>query len=223
MPDEAESRIVERDMSLSVEAGARIHEMHLSTATALDAVRRAKTAGVKVTCEATPHHFTLIDDEVIPYDTRFKVNPPLRSAADREAVVQAILDGTVDAIATDHAPHAAHEKAMEFDRAAFGLIGLETALALAITILHERRGLPIQRIVELFSTNPARIIGKGDRGTLAVGAAGNVTIFDPSRRWQYLAKESKSLSRNTPFDGWELTGRVTATIFGGRIVYRLNP
>jgi dihydroorotase len=230
MPDEAESRIVERDMGLAFEAGVRIHEMHISTAAALNAVRRAKAAGVNVTCEVTPHHFSLIDDEVVPYDTRFKMNPPLRSAADRDAVVQAILDGTVDAIATDHAPHAAHEKAMEFDRAPFGIIGLETALALAITILHEQRRLPIQRIVELFSTNPARIIGIGGRkgtfqnarGTLAVGAMADVTIFDPVRKWQYLVKDSKSLSQNTPFDGWELTGRVTTTIVGGRVVHRLN-
>ena len=221
MPGEAEARIVERDLGLLAEIGTRLHEQHLSTAASIDALRRAKAAGANVTCEVTPHHFSLIDDEVVPYDTRFKVNPPLRSAADREAVIQGILDGTVDAIATDHAPHAIHEKAMEFDRAPFGLIGLETALALAITVLHEQRGLPIRRIVELFSTNPAKVIGI-ERGTLAVGAAGDVTIFDPKHRWQYLVKDSKSLSRNTPFDGWELTGRVAATIVAGRVVYRLE-
>jgi dihydroorotase len=148
------------------------------------------------------------------------MNPPLRAQDDREALLRGLVDGSVDAIATDHAPHAAHEKAVEFDRAPFGIIGLETALALAITRLHLARKLPLPRIVELFSTNPARIIGKTGRGTLAIGAHADVTIFDPHKQWTYDVAQSRSKSRNTPFDGWKLTGKVVATIVGGRTAYR---
>jgi dihydroorotase len=220
MPVRAEAEMVERDIELAREIGARLHVMHVSTAAALDAIRRGKQAGVQVTCEVTPHHFTLTDEDVIPYDTRFKMNPPLRSAADREALLRGLEDGTVDAIVTDHAPHAVHEKSVEFDRAPFGVIGLETALGLALTRLHVGRKLPLARLVALLSANPARIVGLEGRGTLARGSVADVTIFDARKRWTYDVSKSRSKSRNTPFDGWQLTGKVVATIVGGKIVFR---
>ncbi len=198
----------------------RLHVAHVSTAAALKAVRRGKRDRVRVTCEATPHHFSLIDEDVGEYDSNFKMNPPLRSSADREALLAAIADGAVDAIATDHAPHAAHEKQVEFDRAPFGVIGLETALALAITRLHRQRNIPLRRLVELLSTNPAKIMNLRARGTLAPGAHADVVLFDPRKRWTYDVSKSLSKSRNSPFDGWTLTGKVVATIVGGNFVYR---
>ena len=158
MPAAAEAAIVDRDVTLAQQIReSRLHVAHLSTADALKAVRRGKRAKARVTCEVTPHHFTLIDENVGEYDTNFKMNPPLRSATDREAILVALADGTVDAIATDHAPHAAHEKQVEFERAAFGITGLETALALAITKLHREHKIPLTRIVELFTAGPARV------------------------------------------------------------------
>ena len=193
---------------------------HLSTADALKAVRRGKRGRVHVTCEVTPHHFTLIDENVGEYDTNFKMNPPLRSAADREALLVALADGTVDAIATDHAPHAPHEKIIEFERALFGITGLETALGIAITRLHREQKIPLARIVELFTEGPARVVDLRGRGTLARGRYADVTIFDPKKRWTFDASKSLSKSRNTPFDGWQLTGKVVATIVGGMVQYR---
>ncbi len=223
MPVRAESEMVERDLDFAREIGARYHVMHVSTGAALDAIRRGRQAGARVTCEVTPHHFTLTDEDVIPYDPHFKMNPPLRSADDRDALLRGLEDGTVDAIATDHAPHAVHEKAVEFDRAPFGIIGLETALALAITRLHVAREVPLVRLVALLSTNPARIAGQVGllgRGTLAPGSHADVTIFDPKKRWIYDVNKSRSRSRNTPFDAWQLTGKVMATLVGGNIVFR---
>jgi dihydroorotase len=220
LPPEAESKIVERDVELAKATMAHLHVAHVSTAGALKAIRRGKKDRLRVTCEVTPHHFTLLDEEVRDYDTRFKMNPPLRSGADREAIWAALADGAIDAIATDHAPHALHEKQVEFDRAPFGLIGLETALALAITVLHRRKEIPLRRIVELLSSNPARIVNLRGRGTLAVGSIADVVLFDPRARWTYDARQTRSRSRNTPFDGWQLYGRIVATIVGGRIVHR---
>jgi dihydroorotase len=216
----AEANIVDRDVTLAQQIReSRLHVAHLSTADALKAVRRGKRAKARVTCEVTPHHFTLIDENVGEYDTHCKMNPPLRSAADREAILVALADGTVDAIATDHAPHAAHEKQVEFERAAFGITGLETALALTITKLHKNYNIPLTRIVELFTAGPARVFDLRGRGTLVRGSFADVTIFDPKKRWAFDAAKSRSLSRNTPFDGWQLTGKVIATIVGGKIVY----
>jgi dihydroorotase len=222
MTAEAEASVIERDLQVAQTMGGHYHVAHLSTAEALKAVRRGKRARVQVTCEATPHHFALTDEDVGEYNTNFKMNPPLRSAADREALQVALADGTVDAIATDHAPHALHEKQVEFERAAFGIIGLETALGLAVTRLHRERGVPLSRIVELFSSGPARVIGLKSRGSLQRGYHGDVTIFDPKARWTYDVRKSRSLARNSPFDGSQLTGRVVATIVGGKIVYRLS-
>jgi dihydroorotase len=220
MPVEAEAGVVGRDIELARKTGAHIHVAHISTAAALDRVKQARAAGVKVTCEVTPHHFTLLDENVGDYDTRFKMNPPLRNAADREAMVAGLLDGSIDCIATDHAPHARHEKEVEFDRAAFGITGLETALGLALTELHHKRKVPLKRLVALLAANPARIAKLEGRGSLAVGAHADVTIFDPKAKWKFDAAKSKSKSRNTPFDGWNFTGRVVATVVGGQIVFR---
>jgi dihydroorotase len=220
MPSSAEAAIVERDVTLTQQIrDARLHVAHLSTAEALKALRRGKRAKARVSCEVTPHHFSLIDENVGEYDTRFKMNPPLRSAADREAILVALADGTVDAIATDHAPHATHEKQVEFERAAFGITGLETALALAVSRLHREHKIPLARIVELFSSGPARVFNLKNRGSLACGSFADVTIFDARKRWTFDASKSHSLSRNTPFDGWQFTGKVIATIVGGKIVY----
>jgi dihydroorotase len=216
----AEATIVERDVQLAMHIpNARLHVAHLSTADALKSVRRAKRAKARVTMEVTPHHFTLTDEDMRDYDSNYKMNPPLRSASDLEAILVALADGTVDAIATDHAPHASHEKDMEFERAAFGITGLETALALAITKLHREKHIPISRIVELFTAGPARCFDLRGRGSLARGSVGDVTVFDPKKKWTFDAAKSHSKSKNTPFDGWQLTGKVVATIVGGKIVY----
>src|SRR6202789_115824 len=205
----AEASIVERDVQLAVHIpNARLHVAHLSTADALKSVRRGKRAKVRVTCEVTPHHFTLTDEDMRDYDSNYKMNPPLRSTTDREAILVAIADGTVDAIATDHAPHAAHEKQMEFERAAFGITGLETALGLAITRLHREKRIPLSRIVELFTAGPARCFDLRRRGSLARGSAADVTIFDSKKKWTFEAAKSRSKSTNTPFDGWQLMGKV---------------
>ena len=221
MPGAAEASIVDRDVTLAQQIReSRLHVAHLSTSNALKSVRRGKRAKARVSCEVTPHHFTLLDENVGEYDTNFKMNPPLRSASDREAILVALADGTVDAIATDHAPHALHEKQVEFERAAFGITGLETALALAITQLHREHKIPLTRIVELFTAGPARVFDLRGRGSLARGNFADVTIFDPRKRWTFDAAKSLSLSHNTPFDGWQLTGKVVATIVSGKFVHR---
>lgn len=219
----AEAAIVDRDVHLAEKIrGARMHVAHLSTAEALKAVRRGKRSHAAVTCEVTPHHFTLCDSDIRDYDANFKMNPPLRSEADREAVLVALADGTIDAIATDHAPHAPQEKIIEFERAAFGITGLETAVGLAITRLHQDRKMPLARIVELFTAGPARVFDLAGRGTLSVGSHADVTIFDAKKRWTYDAAKTLSRSRNCPFDGWKLTGKVMATIVDSRVVYRAD-
>ena len=216
----AEASIVERDVQLAMQIpNARLHVAHLSTSDALKGVRRGKRAKARVTCEVTPHHFTLTDEAINDYDSNYKMNPPLRSASDLEAILVALADGTVDAIASDHAPHAAHEKQVEFERAAFGITGLETTLALAITRLHREKRIPLARIVELFTAGPARCFDLRGRGSLARGFFADVTLFDPKKKWTFEAAKSLSKSRNTPFDGWPLTGKVIATIVGGKIVY----
>jgi dihydroorotase len=220
MTTAAEASIVDRDVHLATQIpNSRLHVAHISTADALKSVRRGKRAKAHITCEVTPHHFTLIDNDIRDYDGNYKMNPPLRSATDLEAITVALADGTIDAIATDHAPHAAHEKQMEFERAAFGITGLETALALAITKLHREHHIPLARIVELFTSGPARCFHLHGRGSLAAGNAADVTIFDPKKRWTFDASKSLSKSKNTPFDGWQLTGKVLATIVAGRVVY----
>jgi dihydroorotase len=223
MKPEAEASIVDRDVHLAQQfTGTRYHVAHVSTAEALKAVRRGKRGKARISCEVTPHHFTLTDADVDDYNTNCKMNPPLRSAADREAVLAALADGTVDAIATDHAPHATHEKVIEFEKAAFGITGLETALGLAIIRLHQQHRIPLPRIVELFTVGPARVIDLRGRGSLARGNYADVTIFDPKKRWTFEVAKSRSKSRNSPFDGWQLTGRVVATIVSGKFAYRAD-
>ena len=216
---EAESSLVERDIQLAAETRGHYHVAHLSTAAALKAVRRARRDHLRVTCEVTPHHFALLDEDITDYNTNFKMNPPLRSRTDREALIGGFLDGAIDCVATDHAPHACNEKNQEFDRAPFGITGLETALGLCVSILHGKHKMPLKRIIELLSTNPARVMGLQGLGTLAVGSNADVTVFDPAKRWTYQAAQSYSKSKNSPFDGWRLQGKVVATVVGGEIKF----
>ncbi len=219
MPNSAEASVVERDIALVRKTRGHLHVAHLSTREALQAVRVAKKQKLPVSAEVTPHHFTLIDENVGEFDTHYKMNPPLRSAADRDALIEGIMDGTIDAIATDHAPHAFHEKVVEFERATFGITGLETALPIVLSVLHQHFRLPLRRIVELMSTNPAKVFGLTGRGALAKGAHADVTIFDPKKKWTFDASQSLSKSRNTPFGGWSFTGRAVVTIVAGNVVY----
>jgi dihydroorotase len=221
-PNEAESGIVERDIRLVAElreARPHLHVAHISTAAALNAVRMARRNGLRVTCEVAPHHFLLTEEHVGLYNTHAKMCPPLRSAADRDALVEALLDGVVDAIATDHAPHAVHEKEVEFERAPNGILGLETALGLYLRWLHHEWKLPLGRVLSLLSAQPAGLLNLKGRGTLAVGSFADVVVFDPKAEWTYNAREGKSKSRNTPFDGWTMQGKVRWTVSEGRIAY----
>ena len=221
MPVEAESGLVERDIALLKQVpNAHLHVAHLSTKMALDAVRKARQQGLHVTCEVTPHHFALTEERIGLYDTNAKMNPPLRAESDRAGMIEGLLDGTIDAIATDHAPHAAHEKEQEFDRAPNGITGLETALGLAIQVLHIQHKMPLAKVLALLTIRPAQALGLKDRGTLAIGSQANVVLFDPAEKWTFHAADSRSKSKNTPFDGCELQGRVQLTIAGGRVVYR---
>jgi dihydroorotase len=223
MPPEAESGMVERDIRLVTElrdARVHLHVAHTSTAAALAAVRQARRSGLRVTCEVAPHHFLLTEEHVGFYDTNAKMNPPLRSAADRDAMIEAILDGVVDAIATDHAPHAIHEKEVEFENAPNGITGLETALGLSLHWLHKEWKLPLGRVLSLLSAQPAALLGLKGRGTLTVGSFADVVIFDPKAEWIFRARETKSKSRNTPFDGWTMQGKIRWTISEGRIAYK---
>jgi len=223
MPIAAESGLVERDISLLKKLkGGHLHVAHLSTKKALDAVRAARKSGLHVTCEVTPHHFVLTEERIGLYDTNAKMNPPLRSESDRAAMIEGLLDGTVDAIATDHAPHASHEKEQEFDRAPNGITGLESALGLAISVLHVRHKMPLAAVIALLSNRPAQALGLKGRGSLAVGATADVVVFDPAEKWTFHAADSRSKSKNTPFDGWEMQGRVRCTISEGRAVFPRN-
>ncbi|MGB2676596.1 MAG: dihydroorotase [Candidatus Acidiferrum sp.] len=217
MPAAAESVCVARDVQLAELTGARLHIAHLSAKASLDQVRYAKQNGLRVTCEVTPHHFTLIDEDVT-YDSRYKINPPLAARTDREALWQGLADGTVDAIATDHAPHEPALKDVEFDKSPFGIMGFETALGLALEQLVHSGKLSLMRMVELFTTGPARVLGKERK--LAVSEPADITIFSLDRAWTYNVKESASKSRNSPFDGKSFRGGPVATIVAGRIVYR---
>jgi dihydroorotase len=222
MPPEAEYSLVERDIRLVTElrdTHAHLHVAHTSTAAAVAAVRQARRNGLRVTCEVAPHHFLLTEEHVGLYNTHAKMNPPLRSAADRDAMIEGILDGVVDAIATDHAPHAQHEKEMEFEHAPNGITGLETALGLCLRWLHKEWHLPLGRVLSLLSAQPAALLNLKGRGTLAVGSYADVVIFDPKAEWTYRAVETKSKAKNTPFDGWEMLGKVRWTICEGRVVY----
>jgi dihydroorotase len=217
MPAAAESVCVARDVQLAELTGARLHIAHLSAKGSLDQVRAAKSHGLRVTCEVTPHHFTLIDEDV-QYDSRFKMNPPLASCEDREALIAGLADGAVDAIATDHAPHEPALKDVEFDRAPFGILGFETAIALGLEQLVHTKKIALTRMVELFTTGPARILGMERK--LAAGAPADVTIFSTTHEWTYNVNASPSKSRNSPFDGRSFRGAPMATIVAGKLAYR---
>ena len=215
----AEDAMAARDIMLAELTGAHIHIAHLSTRGAADLVRQAKGKGIHVTCEVCPHHFTLSDAACCDYDTNAKMSPPLRTEDDIEALLEAIVDGTVDCIVTDHAPHNPNEKMLEFDQAPFGIIGLETALGLVLTRLYHPGLISLKRVVELMSTQPAQLINQ-PLGHLKAGAAADLTLFDTEAEWVYDLGQTRSMSRNSPFHGTALKGRVAATIVAGTIVYR---
>jgi len=217
MPAAAESVCVARDVQIAELTGARLHIAHLSAKASLEQVRFAKKSGLRVTCEVTPHHLTLIDEDVT-YDSRFKMNPPLASREDREALLAGIADGTVDAIATDHAPHEPAIKDVEFDKAPFGILGFDTAIGLALEQLVHTNRIPLMRMVELFTTGPARVLGKERK--LAAGEPADLTIFSLDRPWTYNVKETASKSRNSPFDGRTFKGGPVATIVAGKFAHR---
>jgi dihydroorotase len=218
IPAAAEEIMVERDITLAGLTGGAFHVAHMSVRGSLRAVRDGKARGIRVTCEVAPHHFTLTDEALSGYDTNAKMNPPLREAADRDAMIQGLADGSIDAIATDHAPHHYDEKEVEFDQAPFGIVGLETAVSLVFDRLVHRGHIGLPRMVELLSTNPAKIL-KIPGGSLAAGAPADVTLLIPDLPVIVSASRFRSKSKNTPFDGWTLRGGVGATIVGGRIVY----
>ncbi len=234
MPVEAESSIVERDIRLLEEIERKeklrphLHVQHVSTARALQAIREAKQRGLHVTCEVSPHHLALTDEAIAGdpaqgshrYDTHFKMNPPLRSASDRDACIAAALDGTADIIATDHAPHAAWEKNVEFERAPNGITGLETALGIALRVLHREHGMALGKVLALLTSNAAKLLKLSGLGTLATGAPADLVVFDAAAEFRYDAAASASRSRNTPFAGAPMLGHVHATIARGRVVFR---
>jgi len=217
IPNVSESIMVLRDIALSELTGASIHIAHVSTMESVRAIREAKTRDVAVTAETAPHYFTLTDASVKGYNTNMKMNPPLRSIHDRETVRQGLADGTIDVIATDHAPHSSIEKSVEFQKAPNGVIGLETALSLGFNLVDDGI-LTLQGLIEKMSTNPARILGL--ENGLTVGQPADITIVDPGRSYRVNADRFKSLSRNTPFDGWDMKGKTVLTMVGGKIVYQ---
>lgn len=219
IPREAESTIVERDIRLAELTGARLHIAHVSVAESVEAIRRAKKRGLTITAEATPHHFSLTDEEVRSFDPNMKVNPPLRTAKDVKAIKEALADGTIDAIATDHAPHMESEKEKEFDYAPFGMTGLETALSLSVMNLIDEGCLDWTGLVRKLSVNPSVIMGhKG--GTLKEGAEADIVVVDPDKKWVYSRERVRSSSVNSPFIGREMKGMVTDVLCEGRIVLR---
>ncbi len=221
IPNAAEDIIVARDLALAQLTGGRLHIAHTTTEGAVELIRRAKKKGVNVTAEATPHHLTLTEERVIGYNTNAKVNPPLRTERDIEALIQGLNDNTIDIIATDHAPHTEGDKLCEFAQAPFGISGLETALGALMGLVHKKK-LSLVTLISKLTCEPAKILGskQGKLGTLAVGAPADVTIFDPDREWVVDTKEFASKGKNTPLEDEKLKGKVIATIYGGKIVYK---
>jgi len=218
IPPLAEELIVARDVMMAERLGARLHVAHVSTRGSVEIVRRAKARGARVTCEVTPHHFSLTDDAVEGYDARFKMKPPLRTQEDVLAILEGLQDGTIDAIASDHAPHTVEEKDVEFDYAPDGVIGLETTLTVSLTNLVAKGVLSLSQLVEKLSANPARILGLSDRGLLARGAAADITLVDVHSERVIRSSEFESKARNTPFEGFVGLGKVAYVICGGRVV-----
>lgn len=219
MPKEAEETIVARDLILTELTGGKVHFTHLSSKGSVELVRQAKKKGLRVTTDVTPHHLVLTEEALSNYDTNLKVNPPLRSKQDREALIEGLRNGTIDAIATDHAPHSLEEKEREFDSASFGMIGLETALALVLTELVDKNKLSLSQAIAKMTTNPAKILNLL-KGTLTKGKAADITIFQPSAEFEVKAEEFKSKSINSPFVGWKLKGKVEYVLVGGRLVVK---
>jgi len=219
IPAASEDVMVARDLLLAELTGARYHVAHLSTRHAVAMVEYARLAGLPVTCEATPHHFALCDAEMHAYDSNYKMKPPLRSDCDRAAIVEGIARGAVTAIATDHAPHPGSEKMQEFERCPFGIIGLETAVALSLEELVHSGKITLDRMIQMFTTGPDSVL-RLDRGTLATGAAGDVTVFSTNMEWTYDVNQSASRSRNSPFNGKTFRGGPVATIVGGDVVWK---
>jgi dihydroorotase len=219
IPNAAEDVMIARDLLLAELTGGRLHIQHVSTCMGVEMIRQAKQRGIRVTAEATPHHLTLTDQACDGYRTEAKVNPPLRSADDRDAVIQGLVDGTLDVIATDHAPHHYDEKEQAFEDAPFGLVGLETALGIALTHIVGRQLLSLSELVDRMSCAPARAFNLPG-GSLRVGAPGDVTVFDPNREWVVNPTQLLSKSKNTPFAGWRLTGRAVLTVVGGGVVWQ---
>ena len=217
-PNAAEDIIVSRNVILSTYTGAHIHMQHISSKASVEILRRAKARGVAVTAEATPHHIALTDECLATYDTHFKMNPPLRTEEDRVAIIEGLRDGTLDILATDHAPHTDYEKDKEFDYAPNGILGLETALAVSLEILVRQNKFKLATVVDLFTRKPAQLL-KLEAGTLAVGAPADVCLFDPDEKWVYDAKAGFSKSSNSPWHGQELKGRVKTTIVNGKVVF----
>jgi len=221
MPAVAEDAMTSRDILLAETTGGRIHIMHVSSAGSVELIRRAKRRGVGVTTEVCPHHFTLTDESLRSFDSNFKMSPPLRSAKDVDACIAGLVDGTIDVICTDHAPHALEKKSQELDQAPFGIVGLETALALVVTQLIEPGHLTWPQAIEKMTINPARVLGL-QKGTLAIGAEADVTIIDPNMEWTVDTSRFASKSSNSPFGGWKLKGKAETVIVGGRVKYRAN-
>ncbi len=220
IPYTAETTIVARDIELAKMAGAKIHIAHVSSKESIEIIEKAKKDGVKVTCETCPHYFTLNEDSLKDFNTNLKVNPPLRTEEDRKAIIKALKSGVIDAVATDHAPHAENEKEVEFDCAPFGMIGLETALSLAIMELIDKHVLSWPDLVDKMSLTPSKILGL-DSGTLSVGKNADIIIIDPSKKYKFTKESIMSKSKNTPFLGKELKGLVEYTIFKGKIIYNI--
>jgi dihydroorotase len=218
LPAAAEDVMVSRDIALAEATGGRLHIMHVSTAGSVDAVRRAKRRGIRVTTEVTPHHFTLTDECLRSFNSNYKMNPPLRGCEHVEACIAGLVDGTIDVIASDHAPHAKEKKMRELDQAPFGIVGLETTLGLVVTKLIEPGHLDWPTVLAKMSCNPARVLGIA-KGTLAIGADADITIIDPDVRWVVDPATFRSKSSNTPFAGWELKGRADTVIVGGRVKF----
>ena len=217
MPSAAEDVMVARNLSLAELTGARLHLAHISTVGSVRMVREAKARGIRVTAEACPHHFTLTEEVVRGFNTLAKMNPPLRTWNDVQAIKEGLRDGTIDVIATDHAPHATQEKQQGFTEAPFGIVGLETALPLTLALVEEGV-LTLEGAIERLSTKPARVFGLA-KGSLAVGADADVAIIDPQLQWEVDPAKFRSKSRNTPFAGWKVKGSVLTTIVGGRVVF----
>lgn len=218
IPGCSEDVMVARDIILAENTGARAHIAHISTRNSIEMVRQARRLGIPVTCEVTPHHFSLSDASISNYDSNYKMKPPLRRDIDREAAIAGIVDGVIDAIATDHAPHTGNVKMQEFERCPFGITGLETALGLALEKLVHSGKISVMRMVELFTTGPAEVIGL-DRGALAVGTPGDITVFSLDREWSFDVNQSQSKSKNSPFDGHVFRGGPVATIVAGKLVW----